>query len=130
MAVYAFHTKQKNARYGRFLFLQLLRVMVFIPFAEDLGCLGDDQEGVLILLLDNVAQHGILVVVQHAHQHLFVLFGVRTLAVQHGDAGLDGAGQKKPKVSVFSNVDYLIGKFRDSRRSEKQNSIFQVIKNH
>jgi hypothetical protein len=42
------------------------------------------------------------------------------VAMGDDDAGLDGAGQKKPKVSVFSNVDYLIGKFRDSRRPEKQ----------
>lgn len=50
-----------------------------------------------------------------------IVKGMR-LKVEVGDelASLEDAAQKKPRVSVFSNVDYLIGKFRKNRDGGKK----------
>lgn len=48
-----------------------------------------------------------------------VVKGMR-LKVVMGDEGLDGvAGGRKPRLSVFSNVDYLLGKFKESKATAK-----------
>lgn len=47
-----------------------------------------------------------------------VVRGMRLkVVVGEGDAGSSGEG-RKPRLSVFSNVDYLLGKFKDARRAE------------
>lgn len=47
-----------------------------------------------------------------------VVKGMR-LKVVVGDDEADAAGDgRKPRLSVFSNVDYLLGKYRDARRAE------------
>lgn len=48
-----------------------------------------------------------------------VVKGMR-LKVVMGDEGLDGtADGRKPRLSVFSNVDYLLGKFKEAKSAEK-----------
>ncbi len=48
-----------------------------------------------------------------------VVKGMR-LKVVMGDEGLDGtADGRKPRLSVFSNVDYLLGKFKEAKAAEK-----------
>lgn len=48
-----------------------------------------------------------------------VVKGMR-LKVVVGDEGLDGtADGRKPRLSVFSNVDYLLGKFKEAKAAEK-----------
>ena len=50
-----------------------------------------------------------------------VVRGVR-LKVLHGDEQLGVAAEDrpKPKVSVFSNVDYLLGRYKDAKTEEKK----------
>ena len=47
--------------------------------------------------------------------------GMRLKVAREGDSDFDGVkAQQKSKISVFSNVDYLIGRFKDAKAAAKE----------
>lgn len=52
-----------------------------------------------------------------------VVRGIRIKVLKDGDELEDGqdSARARPKISVFSNVDYLIGRFNDARRKAAEN---------
>ena len=50
-----------------------------------------------------------------------VVRGMRLKVAREGDADFDGVTtQQKSKISVFSNVDYLMGRFKDAKAAAKE----------